>query len=88
MGATARSVRPGYFDWPWRSFAVSVLVDPVSGYDFRGSDDPDRACMGFLAQFYAVYVVIYTDGAVDPASGRAGCGFYVVDDNYRYGLSL
>ena len=81
-------MRPGYFDWPWRSIAVSVSVDPVSSYDFRCSDDPDRACAGFLAQHYPGHVVIYTDRAVDPASGRAGCGSYVVGDNFKYGLSL
>ena len=88
LGTTARSVRPGYFDWPWRSVAVSIPVDPVSGHDFRSSDDSDRVCKGFLAQHYPGYDVIFTDGAVDPASGRVGCGFYVVGVNFRYGLSL
>ena len=30
----------------------------------------------------------YFDGAVDEVGGRAGCGFYVLGDNFRYGLSL
>ena len=88
LGTTARSVRPGYFDWPWRSIAVSIPVDPVSCHDFRSSDDPDRVCTGFLAQHYPGYDVIFTDGVVDPVSGRVGCGFYVAGDNFRYGLSL
>ena len=77
MDTTARSVRPSYFDWPWRSVAVSISVDPVSGHDFRGSDDPDRECMGYLARQCPGFDVIFTDGAVDEAGGRVGCGFYV-----------
>ena len=88
LGTTARSARPDYFDWPRRSIAVSISVDPVSGHDFNSSDDPDQVCTGFLAQHYPGYDVIFTDGVVDPSSGRVGCGFFVVGDNFRYGLSL
>ena len=88
LSTTVRSVRPSYFDWPWRSVAVSIPVDPVSDHDFRSSDDPDRECTGFLARQYPGYDVIFTDGALDTASGRAGCGFCVVGDNLRYSLSL
>ena len=32
--------------------------------------------------------LIFTDGSVDPAEGRAGCGFYVPITNYRFGVRL
>ena len=84
----ARSVRPGYFDWPWESIVVPFLVDSTSGHDFRGTDSTNWACTEFFARHYPAYVTIYTDGAVDPASGRIGCGFDVEGDNFRYDLSL
>ena len=60
----------------------------MTGHNFRGSDDPDRECMGFLTRHCPGFDVIFTDGAVDAVGGRAGCGFYVLVDNFRYGLSL
>ena len=33
--------------------------------------------------------LIFTDGSVDPAEGRAGCGFYAVPaTNHRFGVRL
>ena len=88
LGMVARSVRPGYFDWPWRTVALPVDIDLEMGQLFKNSENPGRACLEYLGQNYSEYAAIYTDGSVEPGSGRAGCGFYVERDDFRNGLSL
>ena len=67
---------------------MPIAIDFTSGYDFKNSDNPGRACTAFFEQHYPDYGIIYTDGTVDPVSHRVGCGFYVERDDFKYGLSL
>ena len=88
LGMMSRTVRPGCFDWPWQTVTLSIEVDLEMGSVFKSSEIPGQACVKFLKQHYADFPVIYTDGSVNPASGSAGCGFYVERDDFRYGLAL
>ena len=83
-----RTVRPGYFERTWQSVTLSIDVDLESGSVFRFSENHGRTCVDFLKQQPEDFAIIYTDGSVDPVSGRAGCGFYIERDDFRYGLAL
>ena len=77
-----------YFDWAWQTVTFPIDIDFETGHVFKNSENPGPACLEFLRQNYSEYEVIYTDGSVEPGSGRAGCGFYAERDDFRYGLSL
>ena len=88
LSMVTRTVRVSYFDWTWQSVTLPIDVDLESGSVFKSSENPCRSCVEFLKQQYADSAIIYTDGSVDPVSGRAGCGFYVERDDFRYRLAL
>ena len=88
LGMISRTVRPGCFDWPWRTVTLPIEVELEMGSVFKSSANSGRACVEFLNQQYAEFDVIYTDGSVDPVSGNAGCGFNAERDDFRFGLAL
>ena len=81
-------MRPSCFDWACQTVSLPVGIDFETGHVFKNSENPGQACLEFLGQRYSEYEIIYTDGSVEPASGRAGCGFYAERDDLRCGLSL
>ena len=83
-----RSRRASFFDVPWRelSFEVGLTVDRL--FDHRPSVTAGAMSDSPGLPWNISSRLIFTDGSVDPAEGRAGCGFYVPVTNHRFGVRL
>ena len=83
-----RSLRASFFDVPWRelSFEVGLTVDRVidHGPSATGGAASDLPGLAWDTSSR----LMFTDDSVDPAEGRAGCGFYVPVTNHRFGVRL
>ena len=83
-----RSVRPRYFDYGWGEIAGPVLLDFEIGREVRGSEAPSAMFDELVRARYPGSVILFSDGARNPANERVGVGFYVPASGYRFGVRL
>ena len=83
-----RSRRASFFDVPWSELTLVVDVN-VDGVSVTELSDNSSVLGGSLVPCpHPPRGLIYTDGSVDPVTGRAGCGFFVPSLDYRFGVRL
>ena len=82
------SIRPRYFDYAWGEIAGPVLLDFEFGREVRGSEAPSVVFDELVHARYPGSVILFSDGARNPANERVGVGFYVPASGYRFGVRL
>lgn len=83
-----RSLKPAYFDSEWEDLIFQVKIDSDSGIIIRVYGNPTNILFAGFSVAYPDSIWIFTDYCVDKFTESAGCGFYIPELDFRYGLPL
>lgn len=82
--------KASYFDVNWSTliFDIGNNIDRESGYEIKSTENPNETVNLTISKHYNDYTIIYTDGSYSEKTGKAGCGIYIPDTNFRRGDKL
>ena len=82
-----RIICPSYFNYSWEELILSLSLDPEPGRGVKAVADPLSA-FDELVRDHPDSVLIFTDGSRDPSIKSMRAGFFVLSQDYRFGIRL